>query len=565
MLHRLLPPIAALFIALLGTTAQAQTVGGDWPTTHALQSTAAGFAHAVCKLGDLNADGVTDFAIGLPYLSTIGGTEAGAVQFFSGQTGLLLRTAYGSSAFGHFGQALAGLGDLNGDGIHDYLIAAPQEEKNGMLQAGAVWVFSGADGSQILHVDGTSSHGLFGFSVAGAGDLDGDQIEDFLVGAPGSSPNSNLGAGAAGVYSGSTGALLKTYFGAAAGDAFGYSVASAGDVNNDNFPDILIGAAATDVNFRSNCGSAYVYSGFNGNLLWHTDGANSDDYLGHAVAGAGDLNGDGYAEVILGAPGSDPQNLAFAGSAFVYSGATGSLLFRLDGVHATESLGAAVANAGDVDGDTINDILLGAPDANFQTGYAAIFSGVDGHLLHRRADAPWPSQLGFAVCGLGDLNGDGRAEVLIAAPHTMPLALGDGYVFIYGFDPYLTSNRSALSASLGGSVVFTLDFPIAFGNQRFRLLATNHGLGSTLLGGIQIPLVASGPVWDAMSAATPPAIFTQASGSLNSDGDASSMLNLPAGVASVLLNTDIHFSAFVFQPPTSGLASSAAVVLHLLP
>lgn len=562
---RFLPLVAAIPVLALSASASAQTIGGEWPTTLTLESDAQGFARAASRIEDINGDGVADFAIGLPYLSTIGGTQTGAVKFYSGATGALLRSSYGGHEFGRFGQTISGLHDVNGDGVGDYLISAPHRTVNSMALTGSIYLCSGADGSQLWQLDGPGANAQFGYAIAAANDLDGDLIDDILVGAPGSSPNGITGAGAAFVYSGATGSFLASYSGEAVGDAFGHSIANAGDVNNDGFVDVLIGAIATDVNFRSNCGSAYVYSGFDGSLLWRANGANSDDFLGRSVAGAGDLNHDGNADIMIGAPGADPNNLAFAGSAFVYSGVDGSLMFRLDGQAPSESLGFSIANAGDVDGDMTDDILVGAPDANFQAGYTAIFSGADGSLLNQRSDSSPSSQLGFAVCSLGDLDNDGLAEVLVTAPHTAPTTLEDSYVYLYGFDPYLWSDHNELSANAGGSVTYRIDFPTALGNNAYKLLGTNNGPGSVSIGGVQVPLHASGSVWDALATITPPSVFTNASGTLNGDGNAIAVLNLPAGAANAFINTDIYFAALAFQMPSTGLASTAAIKLRIMP
>ena len=560
-----LPLIAVLLVPTFEAPASAQTIGGEWPTAMTLQSDALGFARAANRVEDIDGDGVADCAIGLPYLSTIWGTQAGAVKFYSGATGLLLRTTYGANDFGRFGHAITGLHDVNNDGVGDYLISAPRQEVNGMLLAGSIYLCSGADGSQLWKLDGPGANALFGNAIAATADLDGDLIDDILVGAPGSSPNGNAGSGAAFVYSGATGSFLASYSGEASGDAFGHSIASAGDVNNDGFSDVLVGAITTDINFRSNCGSAYVYSGFDGTLLWRANGASNDDFFGRAVAGTGDLNRDGFADIMVGAPGADPNNFAFAGSTFVYSGVDGSLLFRLDGQSPSESFGFAVTNAGDVNGDQTNDLLIGAPDANFQAGYCAIFSGVDGSLLNLRADTSPSSQLGFAVCSLGDLDNDGLAEVLATAPHTEPTTFEDSFVFLYGFDPYLWSDHAELSASAGGSATYRIDFPTDLGNNAYKLLGTNKGSGSTSIGGVLVPLHATGPVWNALAAITPPSVLTNSSGILNGDGNAIAVLTLPAGAANAFIDTDIHFAALTFQMPATGLASSAAIKLRILP
>lgn len=562
---RFLPLIALLVTPCLGTYATAQTVGGEWSTTLSMQSDASGFGRSACRIEDIDADGIADFAIGIPYFSPFWGTEAGAVRFYSGASGLLLRSTYGAAGYDHLGESVASIGDLNGDGIGDYILGAPHSEVGGMSRAGSVFVRSGADDSLLLQLDGNYPDAFFGYAVASIPDVNGDLLDEIVIGAPGSSPSGKNGAGEAFVYSGSSGNMLASFQGQHGGDSFGHSVAYGGDVNHDGLPEILVGALTTDVSFRTNCGSVFLYSGSSHQLIWRVDGAHSNDYLGRSVAGGGDINGDGCSDMVLGAPGSDPDNKSFAGSAFVHSGADGSLLHRFDGLEPSDALGASVANAGDVNGDGTNDFILGAPESLVHAGYAAVFSGADGSLMHVRRNGFLLGQVGYAVCGMGDLNGDGRSEVLTTAPYYSPTALADGYVYVYGFDPYLSSDSTTISNSAGGTVEFDFDFPSPIGNSAYRLLGTANGLNATTIGGLEIPLTANGVVWDAIATNPPPTFLTNATGILNPDGDGSATLTLPAGTASALIDTNLHFAVIAYAPPTTGLASSAAVTLRILP
>jgi hypothetical protein len=562
---RFLPLIALLVAPSLGADATAQTVGGEWSTTISVHSDASGFGRSACRIEDIDADGVADFAIGLPYFSPFWGTEAGGVRFYSGASGLLLRSTYGANAYDHLGECVAAISDLNGDGIGEYILGAPCSEVSGMSRAGSVFVRSGADDSLLFQLDGNYPDALFGQAVASIPDVNGDQLDEILIGAPGSSPSGKTGAGEAFVYSGANGTMLASFQGEHGGDSFGHSVAHAGDVNHDGMPEILVGALTTDVGFRANCGTAYLFSGSSHQQIWRVDGAHSNDFLGRSVSGAGDINGDGCADIILGAPGSDPDNKSFAGSAFVHSGADGSLLHRFDGLDPSDALGASVANAGDVNGDGTTDFILGAPESLVHAGYAAVFSGADGQLMHIQQSGLLFGQMGYAVCGMGDLNGDGRSEVLAAAPYYIPTALADGYVYVYGFDPYLSSDATTISSNTGGTVQFDFNFPSTLGNSFYKLLGTSNGLTTTTIGGLEIPLTANGIVWDTIVANPPPSFLTNATGMLNPDGDGSATLTLPAGIASALIDTNLHFAVIAYAPPTSGLASSAAVALRILP
>ncbi len=158
---------------------------------------------------------------------------------------------------------------------------------------------------------------MFGTSVSGAGDLNGDGYADFIIGAAVADPSSKANAGSAYVYSGADGSLLYQKDGAAVGNMFGISVSGAGDLNGDGYADFIVGAS-TAPSSKSNAGSAYIYSGADGTLLYQKDGEAANDNLGTSVSGAGDLNGDGYADFIVGAAGSDPGSKSDAGSAYVY-------------------------------------------------------------------------------------------------------------------------------------------------------------------------------------------------------------------------------------------------------
>ena len=311
---------------------------------------------SVASAGDVNGDGKADFIVGASGADPGGLSSAGSAYVYSGATGALLYQKDGAAAGDALGASVAGAGDVNGDGNTDFIVGAIFADPGGLGTAGEAYVYSGANGA-LLHQKGGIAPGyVFGISVAGVGDLNSDAKADFIIGAYGTAG----GRGAAYLYSGATGALLYSKSGAAAGDNLGYSVAGAGDMNGDGKADFIIGARLADPGGLSAAGSAYVYSGANGALLYQKDGA-AGDTLGFSVAGAGDVNGDGKADFLIGAFGADPGGLSAAGSAYVYSGATGSLLYQKNGAAAGDNLGNSVAGAGDVDGDGKADFIIGVP------------------------------------------------------------------------------------------------------------------------------------------------------------------------------------------------------------
>ncbi|MGH8004392.1 MAG: integrin alpha, partial [Limisphaerales bacterium] len=244
---------------------------------------------------------------------------------------------------------------------------------------------------------GSSSGDLLGFSVAGAGDVDGDGKADFIIGAFAADPGGRNAAGSAFVHSGATGSLLYEKNGAFAEDLLGVSVAGAGDVDGDGKADFIIGAPSN--NIGTNVGSAFVYSGATGALLYSRSA--SFVRFGYSVAGAGDVNGDGKADFIVGAYNADPGGVTDAGSALVYSGATGSVLHQINGTVEFERAGYAVAGGGDVDGDGRDDFIVGSWGSEFASpplvGKAIVYSGATGAVIHQKNGAVAGDDFGTQV------------------------------------------------------------------------------------------------------------------------------------------------------------------------
>jgi len=306
--------------------------------------------------GDVNSDGKADFIIGAPGTNN----SQGVTLVYSGSTGSLLYQNGGSATGDRLGGSVGIMGDATADGFAEFIVGAPVAAS----AIGISYVYSGATGNLLYQRNGTSGGEGFGSSAAGAGDVNADGVPDFIVGAPSADPGGRKDAGSAYVYSGADGALLFQKDGAAAFDYLGSSVAGAGDVDGDGKADFIISAPVASPGGRKDAGSAYVYSGADGLLLIQKDGAAAFDYLGSSVAGAGDVDGDGVPDFIIAASFADSGVHEEAGSAYLYSGATGLLLFQKDGVSSAEHLGSSVAGAGDVDGNGKADFIIGAPAAD---------------------------------------------------------------------------------------------------------------------------------------------------------------------------------------------------------
>lgn len=264
--------------------------------------------------------------------------------------------------------------------------------------------------------------GTFGWAVADLADIDGDGVKEAIIGAPkfGATPRF---AGKVTVYSGRTGALLHTFTGAVANWQLGYAVADAGDVDADGIHDIIAGAPILGA------GRAQVFSGATGALLWTVTGEASGDSFGAAVCSAGDVDGDGHAEFVVGATGHGGT-----GRVYLYSGATGLLIRSFDGTSGS-GFGAGVSLAGDINHDGIQDIIVGAPAAGpIPQGRAYVYSGADGSLLlpPLTPDTPTTSAFGiFFVAGVGDVNADGTPDLYVGDYNDSTNGAGSGKAYVF--------------------------------------------------------------------------------------------------------------------------------------
>jgi hypothetical protein len=244
-----------------------------------------------------------------------------------------------------------------------------------------------------------------GTSVAAFPDLDQDGVPEILAG----SPTLGLGIpGRAAIYSGASGALLHEWIGIDGDDHFGASVANAGDVDGDGIPDVIVGAPGSTTGGYP-FGAVSVYSCASGALVFRRS-SSQPSWLGYSVAGLGDLNGDGASDVVVGSPSRDAVE--------VLSGANGSVLFTLTSASPGQLFGWSVDCAGDLDLDGIPDVLVGAPEylVSGQGGGLFAYSGATGQLLFEQHDPTGVKGFGSVVRRGGDVDGDGRPEVLVGNP-----------------------------------------------------------------------------------------------------------------------------------------------------
>jgi len=432
---------------------------------------------------DFNGDGIHDFIVGAELNNDGGGNDEGAAYVFFGSTTLSGTfdmgggvqsadvTIFGKGSTDKLGRGVASVGDVNGDGFDDIIVGARQNNDGGTDDEGAAYIFFGSTtlsgtkdlgGVQSADVTflGKAANDYFGNSTSAAGDVNGDGFDDILVGAQRNGDGANLG-GAAYIFFGSatlsgTKSLGKgqsadvTILAKGADDRLGRAVSGAGDVNGDGFDDIIVGAYTNNDGGSNDEGVAYIIFGAS-NLSGTKDTATADedvrflgkattDRLGRSLSGAGDVNGDGFDDVIMGAEQNDDGGSDDEGAAYIFFGAnnlsgtkdTGSADedVRILGKGALDRLGSSVSGAGDVNGDGFNDFIVGAQRNNDggtnNEGAAYIFFG-SSTLSGTKALGGGESAditilgkaetdyLGGAVAGIGDVNGDGFGDIIVAA------------------------------------------------------------------------------------------------------------------------------------------------------
>ncbi|MGH8003267.1 MAG: integrin alpha, partial [Limisphaerales bacterium] len=361
---------------------------------------------------------------------------SGTSVFATGKASLLYQV-WGSWGASQLGNAIAGAGDVNGDGKRDFIVGDPFGAFSPAWYGGSASVYSGADGSLLFETGGTADGGLLGYSVAGAGDINGDGKADVIVGAAGGdfTPEGANLPGSVFIFSVLDSIPLIQKDGENPGDQFGTKVIGGYDITGDGIPDFVVSAWLADSGNVTNAGAVYAYSGSDGSLLYKKYGEVSTGGFGLSLAFIGDLNGDGQAEFAVGAPFANPGGRINAGSVFLYSGATGNLLYSMDGTWDSARFGSDVSRTEDLDGDQTLDMLVCAPgfyDGSVY-GQAFAFSGTTGRLLFEFTADKAGTEFGTSIVGIGDVNTDGVPDILVGAPYDSVgfHASGTGSAFIY--------------------------------------------------------------------------------------------------------------------------------------
>ena len=474
---------------------------------------AGGLGGIAAEAGDFDGDGITDVVVGTPGAGSPSRPATGAAYVVFGHptrevtnvhTDFTRVLSIEGAQFDEAGAGVSAAGDVNGDGLADVLVRAPDAGSNGRPYSGTSYVVFGrkaktevalnALGAGGFRIDGAQSLDQAG-TAFGAGDVNGDGRSDVVITAHRASNNGRSFSGSAYVVFGKASttpvdlaALGEGGFridGAAAED-FMALARIAGDVNGDGRADVIVGASGTDNNGRRDSGSAYVVFGKTtsstvdlaalGSGGFRIDGAADLQFVGHDVSGAGDVNGDGRPDLLVGSFWAS-YNGSGSGAAWVVFGkastetvdlaALGDDGFRVDGAAALDNAGW-VAFGGDVNGDGRADVLVGAPgaDNNGRSASGSVYV-VYGKSSTETVDLRSPGGRAFRIDGAapghnltvaasgtgGDVNGDGRADVVVGpAPADITNRSGIGSVYVvFGYgEPKL--EYEPLSATAGQAV-----------------------------------------------------------------------------------------------------------------
>jgi hypothetical protein len=317
------------------------------------------------------------------------------------------------------------IGDVDGDKVADIVTSAPTFGANGQPTGpGRVYVFSGQHGELLWTQTGTAGENL-GLGLEGAGDVNGDRIGDVIAGAPGSNR--------AYVYSGRDGRLLHTLAGSEPTEGFGRSAAGVGDVNDDGFADLIVGAPSNNAKGQG-AGRVYVYSGKDGTELFVLDGEKAGDAFGSIVAGA---KTGKKTPLLVGAPGAGtarPGGTA-PGRVYVYDATSRTVKFRIEAESTGSALGSMFTSlVGDIDGDGVLDVYASDfTDAakGPSTGRVYVHAGSDGRPFFQLTGEQAGDGFGIGSADIGDVNRDGYADLLIGAWQYSRVAPSGGKVYLY--------------------------------------------------------------------------------------------------------------------------------------
>jgi FG-GAP repeat len=354
---------------------------------------------------DVDGDGHADIAAGARF-KLQDTFQAGSASVWSGASGALIREWDGERSDGLFGHWVMPIPDLSGDGLADLVIAAPHATVDGRMR-GIVVARSPKTGAELWKRAETESENL-GWDLTLAGDQNGDGYVDLFVGAPAQD------TGRVDLLNGRDGTVLRSYSPREDGGSFGWYVARLDDLDGDGRPDLAVGAP-----FAAGVGATWVFSSASGKELHHWKGADRRGGFGGVVAAVADLDGDRKGDIAVAAPGTEDQTRSIPGELRIYSSSTGKELRHWSGKQPGELYARMIVGAGDLDGDGVEDLAIGAPwhrrAKADRVGRVELRSGRSGVVLTELTGDEAECWFGWHIRRAPDPEGQGRPALLIGS------------------------------------------------------------------------------------------------------------------------------------------------------
>jgi hypothetical protein len=539
------PSIAALLLSAAALSpATALQYGGAFEIEQAIYNFSGNERHgsACAYVGDVNADSIGDFLVAAPGFDGVSLLNNGAVRLISGADGSLIHQFEGVASFDRMGQSVCAIPDIDADLIPDFAISSLAGE-------GEVTLWSGATQLLIDTIAAPVGAHDFGCDLALIDDLSSNGMAELLIGAE-NTEVLGVAVGAVYAYDLSTRTSVQIVTGLALGDSFGCAVAPIADCNADGLADYLVSSPGADPGGMNNAGSVFLISGADGSTILQVDGSRPGLFLGNSVLGLDDLDLDGTPDFAIGTIRDFPTGSGglYIGSVGVHSGADGSELRRHWGDDSYEHFGQSLAIAGDYEGDGKNEYLVGAPGSLYGGRVYVYYSSLDSGMTILESDGP-DDEHGIAMAYLGDHDGDGSEGLLVCAPGADGGVVNGGVAYVREFTSCMTASAMVISNAAGGVVTYDLDFPEDFTNkltQTYQVLLSGAGAGATDLFGLTAPVGDDNLYRDSLVKKYPGPLSTPF-GNLAPDGTASFSATFAAGTLPQLVGRTFHLSAAWYE------------------